>query len=689
MNTSSMLQVGSVLRGIYRIEKQLASGGFGNTYMATNIEFGDQVAIKEFFVKGVTERDETTGSVSVSNITNYEKFRQQKEKFKKEARRLRQFNNPHIVSVHDLFEDNGTAYYVMDYIDGESLSERMKRTGKPLTEQEVKGLLPQILYALKTVHDEKLWHLDIKPGNIMMDKSGNAFLIDFGASKQMDTERGGATAKTAIAYTSGYAPREQIEQNYSKFGPWTDIYALGATLYAVLTNNHPPIPSAIDDDESPDKHVALPFPDGVSHEMRNLVLFMMRTNRTQRPQSVDVLIHAFNTAFASSQREGAGNANRQAGTNANTHKQRSEETHNETEAVSEETMFKSGTADEKTKYSAQSRSAESRQSSKTKSEETAFTPRQTNSTTNSSPNSKPSYQPVYDEDDSSERALNNFIIVCVICFLMGLAIYCILQCSSPGGSLTVEDTNNAQTETFISSDTSDDATYGKKDVTYPNMGTGVYEGGLQNGEPHGHGTINYSSGMSFTGDFQNGQAHGHGVLKSSTGTVLFDGTYDNGSRKEGTTIYEDGRTFTGTYDWDGTRKEGTLKSANGEVLFKGTFSLSGYYDTGYGKEEGGSGVEAFVYVGNFKDLSWNGEGTITWPNEKRSNYGYKYKGNFVSGERSGYGKMYFNNGGYYEGEWRDGKRSGNGTEFYADHTYKTGIWENDKLVTETERGTWN
>ena len=124
-----MLKVGTVLRGTYRIDSYLSSGGFGNTYVATNIEFEERVAIKEFFMKGVTQRDENQTTVSVSNAENHNSFLEQKEKFKKEARRLRKLNNEYIVSVHDLFEENGTAYYVMDYVDGENLSERLKRTG--------------------------------------------------------------------------------------------------------------------------------------------------------------------------------------------------------------------------------------------------------------------------------------------------------------------------------------------------------------------------------------------------------------------------------------------------------------------------------------------------------------------------------------------------------------------------------
>lgn len=294
INNQSMLKVGTILRGIYRIDSYLSSGGFGNTYVATNIEFDERVAIKEFFMKGVTQRDDNQTTVSVSNLENTNSFLEQKEKFKKEARRIRQLKNEHIVSVHDLFEENGTAYYVMDYVDGENLSDRLKRKGRPMTEFEVNLILPQVLDALKAIHDADIWHLDLKPANIMVDKRGRVKLIDFGASKQLNVQKGGATTSTAISYTNGYAPREQMEQNYDKFGPWTDIYALGATLYNLLTNKRPPLPTDIDDDMSEDKHVALPFPENVGG-LKFLVHQMMKTNRLQRPQSIDAIINAEKT----------------------------------------------------------------------------------------------------------------------------------------------------------------------------------------------------------------------------------------------------------------------------------------------------------------------------------------------------------------------------------------------------------
>ena len=285
------LQPNTTLQGgKYRIERVLGQGGFGNTYVGINTTFEERVAIKEFFMQGINDRDDTTGSISVSLERNKPQFEEQLEKFKKEALRIRTLDNPHIVKVHDLFEENGTAYYVMDYVDGENLAERLKRTGKPMPEQEVRAILPQILDALKSVHDEGMWHLDLKPANIMLDKAGNVKLIDFGASKQLNVQKGGATTSTAISYTNGYAPREQMEQNYDKFGPWTDIYALGATLYALLTNKRPPLPTDIDDDNSEDKHNSLLFLESTSKEMKSIILLMMQTNRNQRPQDVDSII---------------------------------------------------------------------------------------------------------------------------------------------------------------------------------------------------------------------------------------------------------------------------------------------------------------------------------------------------------------------------------------------------------------
>jgi len=286
INEKSMLPVGTILDKRYRIDRYLSSGGFGNTYVATNVKFGNVIAVKEFFISSVSQRESDRKTVSVSNPGNGELFESQLKKFNTEAQRIFELKNPHIIGVHDLFDENGTAYYIMDFIDGESLAERLKRIDKPLPESEVRKYVPPILDALKTVHSKGFFHLDLKPGNVMRDdKTGHICLIDFGASKQED-KKGGARASSLVCFTEGYAPVEQCEQNVKKFGPWTDIYALGATLYALLTNTHPPKPSDILDDDTPDKREALPFPSSVSKEMRDMIRWMMAYRKDDRPQSV-------------------------------------------------------------------------------------------------------------------------------------------------------------------------------------------------------------------------------------------------------------------------------------------------------------------------------------------------------------------------------------------------------------------
>lgn len=286
INQESMLKTGSILHGTYRIDGYMSSGGFGNTYIATHVLSGKICAIKEFFMKGVNQREGNSSMVSVSNNGNFDEFNHQLEKFKKEARRLNELNNSNIIKVHDLFEENGTAYYVMDYIDGEDLRHWLERMNRPMTEDEVMAILPQVLNALEDVHSKGIWHLDLKPANIMVDGNMAVKLIDFGASKQFDIERGGVTS-SAIAYTNGFAPLEQMEKSHDKFGPWTDFYALGATLYNLLTNKKPPMPSDINDDHSIDKQLALPMPGTIGSKLQKLVLWLMTPARDQRPRDVN------------------------------------------------------------------------------------------------------------------------------------------------------------------------------------------------------------------------------------------------------------------------------------------------------------------------------------------------------------------------------------------------------------------
>ena len=279
INSQSMLPVGTLLQGgKYRIERHLASGGFGNTYVVTNTYFDETCAMKEFFMKDLNLRAQNEVTISMPDKRPF--FEAHLHKFIKEAYRLRKLHNEHLVSVLDLFEENGTAYYLMDFIVGESLKARLNRQGYPMTEAEVMPILRQALDVLEVVHREQIWHLDIKPDNMMVDRSGRLYLIDFGASKQLHTIDGRTLpTSSAFALTPGYAPLEQMEQNLRFCGPWTDLYALGATLYKLLTLQAIPTPQELL------YGTQLTFPPTVSSKMQQLITWMMKPLYNQRPQS--------------------------------------------------------------------------------------------------------------------------------------------------------------------------------------------------------------------------------------------------------------------------------------------------------------------------------------------------------------------------------------------------------------------
>ena len=265
------LQPNTTLQGgKYRIERVLGQGGFGITYLAVQTANNRYIAIKELFIGGSGQAiNERRGNqVVVTNSANQASFNQQREKFKKEALRLEKLNHPNLVKVYEFFEENGTAYYMMDYIEGESLRTKLNREGV-LSESLVLKYLQQLLPALETAHKQNIWHLDIKPENIMVDRYGHVYLIDFGASKHVEPNST-LTTSLALAYTPGYCPPELLDlsnetpeyylQAIKDIGPWTDIYALGATIYNLLTDSIPPSKRRLDKEG----RNAFSFPSNIS-----------------------------------------------------------------------------------------------------------------------------------------------------------------------------------------------------------------------------------------------------------------------------------------------------------------------------------------------------------------------------------------------------------------------------------------
>lgn len=273
------LTPGTLLGGRFRIVRFISSGGFGCTYEAVHTTLGKRFAIKEFFVSDYCNRDEATGHVSVGTTSKKPLVEKLRRKFIEEATSQSQMEHRGIVRVTDVFEENGTAYYVMEYIDGQSLSQMLMRRGQ-IPEQEAVGYIRQVADALAYVHSLNRLHLDIKPGNIMVDGRGRAVLIDFGASKQYD-EANGENTSTLMGLTPGYASPEQMGKDVSKFLPATDIYSLGATFYKLLSGVTPPDCSYRFSGDA-----VAPLPSHISASTRRAVEAALTLNRFDRPQTI-------------------------------------------------------------------------------------------------------------------------------------------------------------------------------------------------------------------------------------------------------------------------------------------------------------------------------------------------------------------------------------------------------------------
>jgi serine/threonine protein kinase len=273
-----VLPAGWLLRG-YEIVSVLGQGGFGITYLARDTTLGRDVAIKEYMPTSLALREQ--GQTVVPRSTELaDQFVWGRDRFLEEARTLARLDRaPAIVRVYDFLEANGTAYMVMALAEGETLDKRIHRDGH-LSAAALEGLLRPLLQGLEEVHAAGFLHRDIKPANIVVDSRGNPTLIDFGASRAAMAGR--STVLTAV-FTPGYAAAEQFTS--ARQGPWTDIYALSATLYHAITGKIPPsaFDRMLEDNYEP---LAKLNPRGFVPELLAGIDVGLAVRASNRPQSI-------------------------------------------------------------------------------------------------------------------------------------------------------------------------------------------------------------------------------------------------------------------------------------------------------------------------------------------------------------------------------------------------------------------
>lgn len=484
------LQTGSTLQsGKYKILSVLGQGGFGITYLAENTMLDGKVAIKEFFFKEYCNRDEETSHVTIPTDGNREIVERFKVKFIKEARTIFKLNHPNIVRILDIFEENGTAYYVMDYIKGESLGDMVKRRGA-VPEAEAIGYIKEAGSALTYIHGKSMNHLDIKPGNLMKrEDNSKVQVIDFGVAKQYDVTTSEGTTTTPVGISHGYSPSEQYQKNgVQSFSPQSDVYALAATLFKLLTGNTPPEAMIVQDEGLPVDELRA---KGVSGSVIRAIDAAMQT-RKKRTQSVAEFLQNLD-------------AKDDEATVLTAETQKAEEERKRKEAEARRQAEEKAAAERKAKQEVERRRLE----------------------------------------EEAARAKHNKIILWIVVAVIGIALASVgINTLSKGSSadqqIEVNTPSEVKDKTIV-------LTHG-----HESKRNYVYSGAVDaDGVPNGQGTAQYpetksSSSSVFTGTFANGITN-NGEMKFSTGEK-YKGEFDkDGNYTKGTYWDKDGYYFVGTF----------------------------------------------------------------------------------------------------------------------------------------------
>ncbi len=284
MDDSILLPVGTVLGGQYAVEGVLGKpGGFGIVYLARDQRLDAHVAVKEFFPRTIASRSADGLTLRPNTPDEAEALEVGKRKFLEEARLLARFQHPGVVRVRGFFEEHGTAYLVMDYLDGLPLYQYVERQGGRVPYDTALGIAQPILSALTELHEAGVLHRDIDPHNVYITRRGQVVLLDFGSAREA-TEQ--ATQGLSVVVKHGYAPYEQYGSK-ERQGPWTDVYAVGAMLYRIVTGEMPPPATERvgQDDLRPVRTLAPDVPPSVARAIEHALAVQPK----DRPQSAAAL----------------------------------------------------------------------------------------------------------------------------------------------------------------------------------------------------------------------------------------------------------------------------------------------------------------------------------------------------------------------------------------------------------------
>jgi len=272
----------------YTINKTLSAGGFGIVYLATDDRHGQVVVIKEYFPYKLAQRDADLAVIPRGDECKAQLY-EGRQLFLLEVSALKKLHHPNIVRITESFEALGTIYLVMEYQPGKSLQHYIKKTNGGFKEHVLRAVFPPLIDGIRLVHQNNLLHLDIKPGNILIQKDGAPLLLDFGAVIRKNMSR---TMQHRTVITAGFSPVEQYDQK-GYCGAWTDIYALGATIRTCIDTT--PLPKSLDRREKDQlKPATVAFKRKYSQDLLEALDWAMEVDPLLRPQTIDEFLGAFN-----------------------------------------------------------------------------------------------------------------------------------------------------------------------------------------------------------------------------------------------------------------------------------------------------------------------------------------------------------------------------------------------------------
>ena len=694
----------SILHGKYLIGDVLGRGGFGITYIGFDLSLESKVAIKEYYPSGsAMRRDGESSLYWNSTYASQTSRRGAYDDFLKEARKMARVDSiPSIVRVRETFLENETAYIVMDYVEGETLKTRLRRDGV-LTYSACYAMLRPMMEDLQKVHQLGIIHRDISPDNIMIQKDGSVKLLDLGAAKDLNKKSDGMSQ---LVTKNGFSPAEQYMDS-GKIGPWTDVYALCATIYYACYGKL--VPQALERLDQDTLTFDLPVKEAIPQNVIETLKKGLAIRAAERIQSVEELLQRLNVSAARPAPIPQPNAKQDTA--------KKPKKSNLAVSVLKKVLLgfmilctafvlflfyaayrgAQITAEENAASSASMVTAESTASLEVSSEAPSESPASSEA---SSAQVAVQYRAQYRVDEAGGGSLSDG-------FVSGVDTV-FKQFTDPSQAISVTATpaegyvfvkwsdgitSRSRTDTDFKQDLAVTAIFAQASINITNetktssysfratvKGDYVstddlhwYANGVEIESAAGHKTITFQVADSADATYKIYAAIVYNNCKITSNTI----TFTVSKKKQAASTSSSSASSSSTASASSSQANPAVQTVTNQSITVSTGEKGTYTGQWADGKPSGQGKMVLdkggVYEGNWENGLRSGQGTFTFAN------GAKYEGSWKNDARTGQGKLIYTDGTVYEGNWKNNKQNGQGKCTYSNGNIYEGNWENDKM----------